>query len=89
MVLKKIIGDEDVLFYWSMVSVNWEQEEADVLLKMLIEHWITIRGFSHASAFVERYKLRNNTTVQKSKGLRKKLNSNAAEKEKSEKAESH
>ena len=36
--LKKIASNEDVLIYWSMISVNWEVEEADVLLKIIIEH---------------------------------------------------
>ena len=28
---------EDVLFYWSMVSVNWEEEESTELLQKIIE----------------------------------------------------
>ena len=68
------------MFYWSMVSINWAQNEADALLNMMVGHWITLRGFSHAGAFVEMYKSRNQTTVQKSKGLRKKLNSTSTDK---------
>lgn len=78
-VIKKIIENDDVTFYWSVVAANWEEEEAGVLLEMVIQHWVTIRGFSYASAFVEKYKQKNKKTVQKSKGLRKNLiNSNAA-----------
>ena len=33
--------------------MNWTTEEADVLLTMIIEHWIVIRGFSFTSAFLE------------------------------------
>ena len=47
--------DDDVLFYWSILSTNWE-DEADILLSMIVEHWIKLRVFSHASAFVEKYK---------------------------------
>ena len=71
--MEKIGSNDDVLFYWSMISVNWEVEEADVLLKMIIEHWITVRGFSYTSAFLERYKQANKRSVQKSKGIRKNL----------------
>ena len=30
-----IIENEDVLFYWSMISINWASKEADDLLKMI------------------------------------------------------
>lgn len=72
-VVEQIITDEDVLFAWSIVSVNWEEEEAKVLLRMIAEHWITMRGFSFASAVVERYKHSAKKNVQKSKGVRKQL----------------
>lgn len=65
-----IKNDDDVLFYQSIVSVSWEEEEAQVLLLMLVEHWSTLRGFSLAGAFMEKYKHRN---IQKSKHLRKRL----------------
>ena len=53
-----------------MISADWEEAEA-VLLQMIIEHWVTVRGFSYASAFLEKYKRANKKTVQKSKGTRK------------------
>ena len=59
--IAKIISDDDVLFYWSMLSVDWEEEEAQVLLHMIAEHWMTLRGFSFASAFMEKYKQRRKT----------------------------
>jgi hypothetical protein len=70
---EKILASEDLLFYWSLVSVNWNEKESTELLRMIVEHWITIRGFSAASAFIEIYKQQNKKTVQKSKGLRKGL----------------
>ena len=62
---------EDVLLYWSMVSVNWEEEESTELLQNIIEQWVTVHVFSFAGAFLEKYK--QIQSVQKSKGLRKKL----------------
>ena len=70
--MKKMVHNEDVLFYWSMISADWE-EEGDVLLQMIIEHWVTVYGFSYTSAFLEKYKKANKKTVQKSKGTRKNL----------------
>ncbi len=72
-VMKGITENEDVLFYWSMVSVNWAEEESRVLLGMIADLYITIRGFSFASAWMERYKQAHKKTVEKSKGLRKQL----------------
>ena len=71
-ILQKILQDDDLLFYWSLVSVNWDVE-ADELLRLIAEHWITIRGFSAASAFMEKYKQANKKTIEKSKGLRKNM----------------
>ena len=72
--LAGIISDEEVLFYWSMVAVNWDETEANELLKVISQHWITIRGFSYASAFMENYKQSQKKRTQKAKGLRKTLN---------------
>ena len=62
-----------MLFYWSIISVNWEEETAEVLLCMIVEHWITLRGVSTASALIEKYKQQSKKNVQKSKGVRKRL----------------
>ena len=71
--LQSIVADEDVLLYWSMIAYGWNDDEADELLRLIVEHWIKVRGFSNASSFMERYKQSNKKTLQKSKGLRKTL----------------
>ena len=68
-----IIANDDVNMYWSILSGNWQEEEAALLIKMLVDHWITIRGFSFASAFMERHKQEHKKSLQKSKGIRKAL----------------
>ena len=68
-----IMDNDDVLFHWAMISVNWNEEEASALLSMMVEHWITLRGFSFASAFIEKYKQSCKKNIQKSKGFRKRL----------------
>lgn len=71
--VEQISCDEDVLFFWTILAAEWEEEE-QTLFPMVIEMWITIRGFSFSKSFLEMYKQANKTSVQKSKGLRKKLN---------------
>lgn len=69
-----ILNNQDVKFYWEMVAAgDWEETESVQLLGMIVNHWVTVRGFSHAGAFMERYKQKHKKTVEKSKGLRKKL----------------
>lgn len=71
--LEKLTNDDKVSYYWSVISNDWCEDDALVLLKLIAKKWITIRGFSAASAFIEMYKKSNKRTVQKSKGLRKTL----------------
>ncbi len=71
--MESVTSDEDVLFYWTILAAEWEEEDEEALLPMVTELWITIRGFPFARSFLEIYKQANKKTVQKSKGLRKKL----------------
>ena len=51
-----IVMDEDVLFYWCIVAADMDEENATTLLQMIVESWVTIRGFPFAGAWVELYK---------------------------------
>ena len=51
-----IANYEDVLFFWTILSVEQEEEEEQALLSLVIELWITIRGFSFTRSFLEMYK---------------------------------
>ena len=53
--ISNILSDEDVLFHWSILAVNWD-EEADALLRMIADQWVTVRGFSFTSAWMEKFK---------------------------------
>ena len=66
-----------------MVSSNWQEDVAVVLLEMLIDHYITVRGHSTASAWLEQYKKDKKKSVQKSKGVRKQLLATSSTKSKS------
>ncbi len=65
-----ILSDEDVLFNWTIVAAEWEEETEKALLKQICNLWIAIRGFSFASSWLEMYKQTEKKTVQKSKGVR-------------------
>ena len=70
-VVVQITESEDVLFLWSIISVSWDSDCSTALLKKIAKMWITVRGFSYASAWVEKMKVAQQKTTQKSKGLRK------------------
>ena len=63
-----------VQFYWSLSSIDIDTEDnAALLLKEIIELWLTIRGFSIAGQWLEIYKSNRQVTTKKSKSLRKTL----------------
>ena len=74
-VKEDIALDPDVQLIWHLLSGEWEEESSAALLKMIISEWVKIRGFSYTSAWVEKYKATEKKTIQKSKGLRKQLQS--------------
>lgn len=72
-VIDDVVQESDVLFHWSMIASNWVEEDADELLKTIVNHWVTLRGFSFVSGFNEQYKKEHTKTLEKSKGTRKYL----------------
>ena len=72
---KCLLDSEDVMFFWSIVAAPWESgDEMEMkLLGMVIDMWLTIRGFSYASDWMEKLKVQEKKTKQKSKGIRKTL----------------
>ena len=72
-ITENVIKDEQVMEDWAWVSVDMDDEIGRVLLKMLVEEWVKIRGFSFAHACLELYKNETKKTLERSKGLRKNL----------------
>lgn len=73
-VIEKILEDEDVQFNWTLISQDLDSyEEAQELLHEIVQLWVTVRGFSIASMWMETYKQATKQTKQKSMGLRKHL----------------
>ena len=50
---KAILEDGEVLFAWSIASVELDDITRNILLKLIVELWLTVRGFSFAGAFIE------------------------------------
>ena len=44
-----ITSNEDILFYWSIASAEFGQEEETILLHEITKLWITVRGFAYVS----------------------------------------
>ena len=74
-ILDRIKHDPDVQEEWSFLSNDMPQHIADQLLSMMAEQWLTSRGHSFASAFMELHKQHHKKTLGAgtSKGLRKTL----------------
>ena len=68
-----IITDENIAFHWSILTIEVEIEEGAVLLGMMVNLFITIRGFSFSKLLMEMYKQETKKSTQKSKSLRRKL----------------
>lgn len=68
-----MVQNNNVQFFWSIICSEWEEKVGHILLEMIISEWVTIRGFSYASAWIEKFKQATKVTTEKSKGLRKQL----------------
>ena len=71
---------DSVMMQWELVGVELERERSEILLKLIVNEWITLRGFSFATGLVELYKQANRQSLQKSKGLRSKLSTKKKDK---------
>ena len=72
-VISTAMENEEVLFHWSMIAVDIDEEHTNELLQEIVMLWVTIRGFAVAASWLEHYKEEARTTTKKSRGLRKKL----------------
>ena len=59
----KIFNDEDVQFYWTLISQDIEESRSsEKLLKEIIKLWVTVRGFSIAGYWMEAYKTKEKSS---------------------------
>lgn len=72
--ITNITSDDSIQFLWSLVAIDISDAAEDAeLLKELVQTWVTIRGFSMTSTWVEQYKLAQKKSVKRSKRLREGL----------------
>ncbi len=70
----RVADNEDVQFYWAVLSQDIDDPNHDQeLLGEIIKLWVTVRGFSMTATWMEIYKKKEKKTVQKSTGLRKSI----------------
>ncbi len=50
------MADEDIIFYWSMLSVDLNEDECKEILKDVVTLWLNIRRFSVTGSWVEQHK---------------------------------
>ena len=73
MILDAVLGNEELLFQWSMLSSSLDAEIGTTILCKMVELYVNIRGFAFASSCLELYKQQHKKKTQKSKALRRKL----------------
>ena len=71
---RKVVDNENVQFYWTLLSQEIDNlEHAQELLQEIVKLWVTVRGFSLTATWMECYKVKEKKTLQKSTGLRKSI----------------
>ena len=68
-----LLQNDDLLFEWHFCTSQIDNEIGMLLLKHLINLYVTVRGFAFASSCLELYKQSQKTTLSKQKALGKKL----------------
>jgi len=74
--IKKVVKDNDVQFFWLIATADFEIEDEEVhaaLLLKITELYVTVRGFSMASGWLEQYKQHTKKSTQRTKSLRREL----------------
>ena len=71
-VLNSLVTDDDILFQWCLTGQTEEPSSASCM-ELIVQKWVTVRGFSFASSIMEIYKQKNKKGTEKSKSMRTKL----------------
>ena len=68
-----VLENDEVLFQRCMLTEDADDDVGAVVLGMLVKLWITVRGFSFTSAWLEQFKQKKKTGLEKAKALRNTL----------------
>ena len=58
--IKKVVKDDDVQFFWLITTADFEIDDDEIYIALLLkitELYVTVRGFSMANGWLEQYKL--------------------------------
>lgn len=72
-IVHALLTDETVQQYWWTICIDGCEEDAEELMTLIIDMWVTMRGFTITSMWMEEYKRATSKNVKKSKSLRKEL----------------
>ena len=73
-IIQAIKTDENVQIIWNLLSIDIsDDDDAQELLQRIVEMWVTVRGFSMTSFWIEQYKQANHVALKAKKALRKTL----------------
>ena len=56
-----LLNDDNIRFFWRIVCTESEEEVGNILLWIIVNEWVTIREFSFANYWIEKYST-NGTT---------------------------
>ena len=74
--IKEVTSDNDVQFYWLIATADFEVDDYqihDILLLKIVELYVTVRGFSLANGWLEKYKQLTKKFMQRTKSLRREI----------------
>ena len=75
-IIKEVTSDNDVQFYWLIATADFDVDDYEVhdtLLLKIVELYVTVRGFSLASGWLEKYKQCTRKSTQRTKSLRREI----------------
>ena len=52
-VTRRVFESDEVKTFWTWLSNEWKDEDSKLLFRMVVELFVTVRGFSYASAWIE------------------------------------
>ena len=73
-IIRHITSSDDVFFHWINATADFEidyDEVHEMLLEKMVELCVTMRGFSYASGWMEKFKKITKQSTQQSKSLRR------------------
>ena len=71
--IETILCNNDLLFEWSIIGAEVEEEVSKLILKEMIQLYVTVRGFGFASSCLELYKQAQQKTMSKTRAMRSEL----------------